>query len=106
MLGHLFIVSSVSVYAVYACGDFLEPLHRPGVEVWDSPRAVALVAYAAQRGAFLFRIRQLLDALKVSRPLVAQDLCFVLFDGYVHWKLMRVSELELVTDDVADKDAQ
>ena len=35
----------------------------------------------------------------------AQDLCFVLFDGYVHWRLMRTSELELVIDDVADEDA-
>src|SRR5215475_1804095 len=36
----------------------------------------------------------------------AQDLCFVLFDGYIHWRLMRTSELDLVTDDEADEDAR
>lgn len=35
----------------------------------------------------------------------AQDLCFVLFDGYMHWRLMHASELELITDAPTDEDA-
>ena len=43
---------------------------------------------------------------RVTQTLIsAQDLCFVLFDGYHHARLISASELELVTDDVADEDA-
>jgi hypothetical protein len=44
---------------------------------------------------------------RIAQTLVsAPDLYFVLFDGYEHWRLMRVSELELVTDAPADADAR
>ncbi len=43
---------------------------------------------------------------RVTKTLTsAPDLCFVLFDGYVHWRLMRTSELELVTEAPEDEDA-
>src|SRR5262245_52727112 len=57
------------------------------------------------------RVRPLSSVLagalgRVTQTLIsAQDLCFVLFDGYVHWRLMCTSELEPVTDDEADEDA-
>ena len=63
-------------------------------QVGDRVRARTLASIPA---GTLGRVTQILIS--------ASDLCFVLFDGYVHWTLMRVSELELVTDDVADEDA-
>ena len=43
---------------------------------------------------------------RVAQTLIrAPDLYFVRFDGYGHWKLMRASDLELVTDAPANADA-